>query len=101
MEEKNMSTANEKKVNYKYQNDKNKFIIELIIKDKNNYQILAINEKNEYEIYELNLSLSELIKKSDFFQLCKSSQDFINYMSQLFDNKNINFEKNYGYRKNI
>ena len=95
MEEKNMSTANEKKVNYKYQNDKNKFIIELIIKDKNNYQILAINEKNEYEIYELNLSLSELIKKSDFFQLCKSSQDFINYMSQLFDNKNINFEKNY------
>lgn len=95
MEEKNITTANEKKVNYKYQNDKNQFLIELIIKDINNYQILVINEENEYEIYELNLNLSELIKKSDFFQLCKNSQDFINYINQLFDNKNIDFEKNY------
>lgn len=95
MEEINITTGKEEKVKYKYQNDKNKFLIELIIKDINNYQILVINEENEYEIYELNLNLSELIKKSDFFQLCKNSQDFINYINQLFDNKNIDFEKNY------
>ena len=95
MEEKNIIPFIEKKVKYSYQNDNSKYIIELIIKDINNFEILVINEENEYEIYELNLNLSELIKKSDFFQLCKTSQDFINYMNQLFDNKNIIFETNY------
>ena len=91
MEEKT-NIANEK-INYKYSNEKNKFIIELSIKDTNNFQLIVINEENEYEIYELNIILSELIKKSDFFQLCKTPQDFINYMNQLFENKNIIFEK--------
>jgi hypothetical protein len=91
MEEKT-NIANEK-INYKYKNEKNKFIIELSIKDTNNFQLVVINEENECEIYELNINLSDLIKKSDFFQLCKTPQDFINYMNQLFENKNIIFEK--------
>ena len=82
-----------KKLLYHYERDKNKYKVNLTIKEENNFQFLIINEENEYEKYELNLNLSNLIKKSDFFKLCKNSKDFANYMNQLFENKTIFLEK--------
>ena len=92
--EANLPTKGDRKI-YKYEKDNNKFNIEIIVNDVNNFHFIAINIENEYEIYELKLGLSDLLKKSDFFQLCKKSEDFINYMNQLFENKNITFDKNF------
>ena len=89
----NLTSKGDRK-QYKYENENNKYNIELIINDVNNIHFIVINNENEYEIYDLKLGLTDLLKKSDFFQLCKKSEDFINYLNQLFENKNIIFEKN-------
>ena len=90
-----MEAIQSKTKEYKFESEKCKLKIQLSIKDINNIHFIAINTENEYEIYELNISLSELIKKSDYFQLCKTPEDFINFFHQLFENKNITFEKNH------
>ena len=91
-----METIKEKEnkiLSFYYQKDKTKFQVNIITKENNNFYFLIINKENEYDKYELNLSLSDLINKSDFFKLCKNSEDFINYINQIFDNKNFFLEK--------
>ena len=75
-----MEAIQSKTKEYKFESEKCKLKIQLSIKDINNIHFIAINTENEYEIYELNTSLSELIKTSDYFQLCKTPEDFINYL---------------------
>ena len=86
-------TQEEKIISHEYKDEKNQFKIEITTKN-NDFYFTVINEENKYEIYETIINLSELIKKNDFFKLCKSSEEFINYINQLFENKNVNFEKN-------
>ena len=99
-----METIKEKEnkiLSFYYQKDKTKFQVNIITKENNNFYFLIINKENEYDKYELNLSLSDLINKSDFFKLCKNSEDFINYINQIFDNKNFFLEKDINSEKKL
>ena len=48
----------------------------------------ALYHKEVFWRDEFDKALSELIKTSDYFQLCKTPEDFINFFHQLFENKN-------------